>query len=158
MGRVGLRARLGVMLRLAAVLVSAAVLVAGADGATSPVRIGVVCVGASGPAHGGTVKPSSIMIACADANYWISHLKWKGWGNATTMSAGEVHYNDCTPYCAAGHFHVIPGVATLSNLKAGTCKGAAARFYTRLRVVPQQARQEHPCRSGRVATRALLVS
>jgi hypothetical protein len=78
------------------------------------------------------------MIACADANYWISHLKGKGWGNATTTSVGDVHCNDCTPYCAAGHFHVIPGVATLSNLKAGTCKGAAARFYTRLRVTPSK--------------------
>ncbi|MGZ4372217.1 MAG: hypothetical protein ACXVRQ_08480 [Gaiellaceae bacterium] len=125
------------MLRLAAVLtVSVAVFVAGAEGATSPVRIGVVCVGASGSAHGGTVKPSSIMIACADANYWIDHLAWKGWGTAAATSAGKVHYNDCTPYCAAGHFHVIPGTATLSSLKAGTCKGAAARFYTRLRVVP----------------------
>jgi len=125
------------MLRLVAVLlVCVAVLVAGAAGATSPVRIGVVCPGASGPVHGGTVKPASIMIACADANYWIAHLTWKGWGTATATAAGDVHYNDCTPYCAAGHFHVITGTATLSSLEAGTCKGAAARFYTRLRVVP----------------------
>jgi hypothetical protein len=124
------------MLRLAAVVMLAlAALAVGAAWASPPVRIGVVCVGATGPAHGGQVRPTSVMLACADANYWIAALKWKGWGTATATTAGKVHYNDCTPYCAAGHFHVIPGTATLSNLKAGKCDGAAARFYTRLRVV-----------------------
>lgn len=125
------------MLRLVAVFLAlAAVLAAGAGGAPPPARIGVVCVGATGPAHGGQVKPSSVVLACADANYWIAALKWKHWGAATATATGSVHYNDCTPNCAAGHFHVIPGTATVSGLKAGKCNGVAARFYTRLRVAP----------------------
>ena len=114
----------------------AAALAAGAAAAGAPVRIGVVCIGASGPVHGGTVKPASVMLACGDGNFWIAALEWHAWGSATTTATGRVHYNDCTPYCAAGHFHVIPGTATLSKLVAGTCKGAAARFYTHLHVVP----------------------
>ena len=125
------------MIRLAAASVLAvAALGVGAAWASPPVRIGVVCVGASGSAHGGQVRPASIMLACGDGNYWAGALKWKGWGTATATAGAQVHYNDCTPYCAAGHFHVIPGTATLSNLKAGTCRGESVLFYTRLRVVP----------------------
>ena len=133
------------MRRLAAVaiLVVAAIAVSAAW-AAPPVRIGVVCVGATGPAHGGQVRPASIMLACADANYWIAALKWKGWGTATATAAGKVHYNDCTPYCAAGHFHTVSGTATLSRLRAGKCRAAPARFYTRVRVVPNRTGKNIP--------------
>ena len=125
------------MLRLAAAsIVCFGAFAAVAGGAAPPARIGVACVGASGSAHGGQVKPASIMLACGDGNYWIGALAWKGWGTTTARATGKLHYNDCTPYCAAGHFHTLPGTATLSILKAGMCKDAPARFYTRLRVVP----------------------
>ena len=133
------------MLRLAvALVVSFAVLVASATAAPPAARIGVACVGASGWAHGGQVKPAQVMLACGDGNYWIAALHWKGWGTATAQATGTVHYNDCTPYCAAGRFHTVTGTATLSILKAGTCKGAPARFYTRLHVVPAQRGRSSP--------------
>jgi hypothetical protein len=133
------------VLRLvAAVTVAVAVLAATASGSPPAARIGVTCVGASGWAHGGQVKPAGVMLACGDANYWIAALEWRGWGTATARAAGRVHYNDCTPYCAAGHFHTIPGTASLSNLKAGECKGAPARFYTRLHVAPARRGKDVP--------------
>ena len=99
-----------VMFRLAAaVLVSFAMLAAAAKGAPpTPARIGVTCVGVSGWARGGQVKPARVMLACGDANYWITALAWHGWGTATARATGRVHYNDCVPYCAAGRFHTIP--------------------------------------------------
>jgi hypothetical protein len=125
------------MLRLAAIAVVALALCAAvANGAPPAARIGVACVGATGWVHGGQVKPTRVMLACGDANFWIASLEWHGWGTTTTKATGTVHYNDCNPYCAAGHFHTVPGSATLSILKAGTCKGEPARFYTHLRVVP----------------------
>jgi hypothetical protein len=125
-------------------MLAVAVVAVGAAWASPPFRIGVVCLGATGPARGGQVRPVSIMLACADANYWIGALRWKGWGSATATAAGRVHYNDCAPYCAAGHFHTISGTATLTKLKAGKCRGAAARFYTRLRVVPDRRGKNIP--------------
>ena len=133
------------MLRLAAaVLVSCAMLAATANGASPPARIGITCVGVSGWARGGQVKPARVMLACGDANYWITTLTWHGWGTATAKATARVHYNDCVPYCAAGHFHTIPGTASLSILKAGECKGAPARYYTRLRVVPVERGKNVP--------------
>jgi hypothetical protein len=125
-----------VTLRLATTLVAALALATAAAASAAPVRTGVVCPGVGAfVGGGGKVKPATIMLACGDGNFWISDLHWNGWGSATATATGEVHYNDCKPYCAAGHFHVIPGSATLTKLKAGTCQGAPARFYTRLHVV-----------------------
>jgi hypothetical protein len=137
------------VLRLAAAsIICLAAFAASASGTPPPARIGVTCLGATGWAHGGQVKPVRIVLACGDANLWIAALKWQGWGTATASATGTVHYNDCTPYCAAGHFHTVAGTASLSILKAGTCKGAAGRFYTRLRVVPAQRGKSPPAPVG----------
>ena len=124
------------MVALSLVVVGVLAAAAAAGGAPPPARIGVVCPGANGPVHGGTVRPTTIMLACADGNLWIGELRWKGWGTATVTAAGTVHYNDCTPYCAAGHFHTAPGTATLSGLRIGSCfRLTRVPVYTRLRVV-----------------------
>jgi len=43
------------------------------------------------------VRPRSIVIACADG-------------------AGTGHQNDCTPYCAARHFHAYPLAVRLDRV------------------------------------------
>ena len=96
-----------------------------------------MCASANGPAHGGTVRPASIVLACADANYWIDGLRWRGWGSATARASGRIHFNDCNPNCAAGHFYTLAGAAVLTQIRPGSrFGGVAAPFYTRLRLVP----------------------
>ena len=53
-------------------------------------------------------RPSEVVIACADANYVLAGLQWSSWGGSAARAVGHVRANDCTPYCAAGHFHSYP--------------------------------------------------
>lgn len=53
-------------------------------------------------------RPSSILFACGDGNFYVSHLHWSNWTASSASAIGVGHQNDCTPYCAAGHFHAYP--------------------------------------------------
>jgi hypothetical protein len=76
-------------------------------------------------------SPKSLVLACADANYSLSKLGWHAWGKATATAKGVAVANDCTPNCAAGHFHSYPVAVTASRLSA--C--GRAKVYTRLTLV-----------------------
>jgi hypothetical protein len=49
--------------------------------------------------------PSELVLACGDANYSLEKLKWRAWGTVAAKATGLAQANDCTPNCAAGHFH-----------------------------------------------------
>ena len=34
----------------------------------------------------------------------ITDLRWRRWGHGVARGRGVFHYNDCDPYCAAGHY------------------------------------------------------
>lgn len=51
------------------------------------------------------VKPSSIVISCADANREVVNIKWKSWNSSSAAATGTLKWNDCTPTCVAGHWH-----------------------------------------------------
>jgi len=51
------------------------------------------------------VKPTSIIIACADANRYVAAIAWQHWGNASASATGVLRWNDCAPSCVAGHWH-----------------------------------------------------
>ena len=77
-----------------------------------------------------TVKPASIVLACADANFGVKKLRWIGWGSARAAATGVVYANDCKPYCAAGHFHDYSAVIVVDG--AQRCGGRTE--YRRLTV------------------------
>jgi len=81
-------------------------------------------------------KPAEIVIACGDGNYSLERLRWHGWGSATATATGKAQANDCTPNCAAGHFHSYPMTASATGLT--TC--GKARYYARLTVTYPGAR------------------
>lgn len=68
------------------------------------------------------VRPRSIVLACADANAYLTGLRWTTWTAATATGSGVLHENDCKPYCAAGHFHARAATVALSRPRR--CKGA----------------------------------
>jgi len=72
--------------------------------------------------------PSELVISCADANYELTKLHWHGWGSSSASATAVASANDCTPNCAAGHFHSYAASVTAGKL--GTC--GAARYYARL--------------------------
>lgn len=66
---------------------------------THPVPAWLGCAGKP------TVRPHSIVLACADGNFYADHLRWTSWTATSAVAAGIGHQNDCKPNCAAGHFH-----------------------------------------------------
>jgi hypothetical protein len=75
-------------------------------------------------------RPASLVLTCADANYELAKLKWSSWGGTTAAATGTASANDCTPYCAAGHFHSYPVTVTVARpLSCPT-----SRRYTRLTI------------------------
>jgi hypothetical protein len=64
------------------------------------------------------VQPSSIILACADANAALTKLRWTSFGGGSARATGSYTANDCTPNCAAGKFHSSPITLTLSGAKA----------------------------------------
>ena len=80
------------------------------------VALAVAAVVWTGCAHRPTVRPASIVIACADANFYVDHLHWTAWGSTSAVAKGTAHQNDCKPNCAAGHFHAFPLTVRLSRV------------------------------------------
>jgi hypothetical protein len=101
----------------------AALAVSGAAAGAVPARPTAVpdCVGKP------TVRPSEIVLACADAGLGVRGLRWLGWGDPTAAGIGTASANDCTPDCAAGHFHTYRAVLLLGGRQR--C-GAATAYRT----------------------------
>lgn len=62
-----------------------------------------------------TVEPSEVILACADAGLGVRRITWLGWGSALAAGVGIAFANDCTPDCAAGHFHSYQAVLILKG-------------------------------------------
>lgn len=67
------------------------------------------------------VRPRSIVVACGDGNLYFTRIRWASWTSSTATGTGVGHQNDCTPNCAAGHFHTYPATARLT--KPRPCDG-----------------------------------
>jgi hypothetical protein len=63
------------------------------------------------------VRPATIIVACADDNLALTALHWVSFGGTTARASGSYHVNDCSPDCAAGHFHSYPVRVALSAAK-----------------------------------------
>jgi hypothetical protein len=105
------------MRRIALLAALALVLSASAAAASPPVAL-LDCLAKP------TVRPRSVVLACADANFIAEHLRWTGWGSPFAAARGTASVNDCTPYCAAGHFHTYAIVLIAAGSQ--TCHGRRA--------------------------------
>jgi len=56
-----------------------------------------------------SVEPTEIVLACADYNTLLEALHWTSWTATSATAVGTLVYNDCTPNCAEGHSHHVPG-------------------------------------------------
>jgi hypothetical protein len=61
------------------------------------------------------VKPVEIILACADDGLGVRAIRWLGWGSPVAAGLGTAYANDCTPSCAAGHFHTYRAVLLLAG-------------------------------------------
>jgi hypothetical protein len=69
----------------------------------------------TGCSHQAQLRPVQIVFACADGNFYVNGMSWTHWGTADAEGTGVGHLNDCTPYCAAGHFHAYKLSVRLSR-------------------------------------------
>lgn len=76
------------------------------------------------------VRPTSITLACGDGNLYADHLQYTRYGGKTAPARAMLHLNDCTPYCARGHFHSYRGTLILADV--ARC-GDGRLYYTRAR-------------------------
>jgi hypothetical protein len=79
-----------------------------------------------------SVRPSSLIVTCADANRYVAAITWTNWGAATTTARGTLRWNDCSPTCVAGHWHHRAVTFSATTLRR---QGGATR-YTRLHAAP----------------------
>jgi hypothetical protein len=129
---------------LAAVLAAAlAALTIGASAAPAPRFVG--CPSFFPHPGVGSVRPRSIMLACGDGNFYVDGLKWMTWGSVAS-ALGVGHQNDCTPYCAAGHFHAYRVSVRLD--RARTCGTRRLFELTRVSWAFVGAKPAHVVRAG----------
>ena len=77
-----------------------------------------------------SIRPHSILVACGDGGYSLGQLHWSSWTATSAVAVGTAHVNDCTPNCAAGHFHAYPDVRVhLSRPESCSNK---KRLFTRI--------------------------
>ena len=93
------------------------------------------------------LRPHSIVVACGDGNFALIRLRWKVWNGVNAVAQGTASQNDCTPYCAAGHFHAYPAAATLSRPRR--CKNGV-RVFTQLGWRFTGARPKGEARTGSI--------
>jgi len=70
------------------------------------------------PGQRAMVRPKTFILTCADANSLLDKLSWTSWTPGLASATGTLEINDCTPYCAAGHFHAYPAVVVFWGSKA----------------------------------------
>jgi len=59
-----------------------------------------------------SVKPTTIVLSCADANVLLNELHWTTWTATGATGRGQLSTNDCTPSCASGTFNQVPVTVT----------------------------------------------
>lgn len=62
---------------------------------------------------GPKIEPKRVLVY----KDFVTHAKhWRHWGGHNTRAKGRIHYNDCRPSCAEGHYRKTPGRVTLSHI------------------------------------------
>jgi hypothetical protein len=89
------------------------------------------------PGQHAMVRPTSFVLACADGNSAFEKLAWSTWAPGLASAKGTLVQNDCTPYCAAGHFHRYPALVVLWGSKA---VGSGEHAYAKLTLILTGAR------------------
>lgn len=65
--------------------------------------------GASSP----EVRPTSLILACADFNARVEDISWASWGYSQAIGSGTFTENQCVPDCAQGTFTNYPDSSVL---------------------------------------------
>jgi hypothetical protein len=70
------------------------------------------------------VRPTKIVFACADANFYATSVRYRSYGGAVAVAQATSHRNTCEPNCASGRF-----VARSANVRLSAIKRCGGRFF-----------------------------
>ena len=88
-------------------------------GSTTALSAGTTTVPAVLTCAGKTeVRPTSYVLACADANTYFNAVHWTSWTSSSARATATFVQNNCAPTCAAGKFLSYPATLTLSQPKS----------------------------------------
>jgi hypothetical protein len=62
-------------------------------------------------------KPRSITVACADANFRLTQIKWTSYGATSASGTARARIDTCDPNCVSGTFRTYPAKVSLSKVK-----------------------------------------
>ncbi len=80
------------------------------------------------------VRPSRIILTCADAGLGVKVKHWTHWNGHNAAGKGKVFAKDCTPDCASGSFHTYAAKVKLTKPHKRSCGGRKGiRMFTRLK-------------------------
>jgi hypothetical protein len=91
-------------------------------------------------------RPTRVVLACGDGNLQLLSLGWTHWNDRAATAHGVVWANDCTPFCAAGHFHRY--AARVRASQPGRCRGVYQYLHVRYRLLH---RAHGVSRTGRIS-------
>ncbi len=94
------------------------------------------------PGQHALVRPRTFILTCADGNAYFGKLSWTSWTPGLASAKGTLVLNDCTPYCAAGHFHSYPAIVVLWG-SAAVAGHPGERCYTKLTEILTGPRPRH---------------
>lgn len=80
------------------------------------------------------VKPSTYILACADAGALIKKMQWATWGDQAGFGSGTYRFRVCIPNCAAGKTVTFPILAALWRVKPLPGQ-SGVRYFTRLTLI-----------------------
>jgi hypothetical protein len=92
-------------------------------------------IGVYGNCKTPSVEPTEIVLACADYNAILESLHWTSWTATSATAVGTFVYNDCTPNCAEGHFHHVPG--TRVTLTVPTRSASGQQVWSQVQESPE---------------------
>lgn len=62
------------------------------------------------------VKPTWIVLRCADSGILVNHLEWRSWGEGRAKGRGVLHLETCRPRCKG-----YPVKITLHKVRRKVC-------------------------------------
>lgn len=80
------------------------------------------------------VKPTSYILACADAGALIFKMQWATWGGQAAFGSGIFSFRVCVPNCAQGKTVTFPILAALWRVKP-LPGHRSVRYFTRMTMI-----------------------
>jgi hypothetical protein len=72
------------------------------------------------------VRPSALLVTCADGTFFLAGLKWSRWGPDQAIAAGTAGRNSCVPDCRRGRVTARRIVVRL--YRARICRNGRREF------------------------------